>query len=205
MTSLKELSSTRKLAYLGVFAALATALMYIEIPYPFSAFLRIDLSDVVVIVVAVLIGLKEGVLIAFIKAFIHLLFPGLNPTFGIGELAAFIASITYILSFVTLTNKLNLNVILSSVISIVVMSLTLTFFNWILFVPLYDTLYLQPNNLIDIFKSFTANYPYLFDGEYMKFVFGLFIPFNLIKGTIIYVLFFAVNKSLKLIEEKQTT
>ena len=122
-----NMSETRKIALLGILSSIGAALMYIEIPITLFNFLRIDLSDVVVLVVFVTFGFKEGVMVAFVKSFIHFLFPGTNPTYGIGEIAAFIASVSYIGGYYIAKNRLSLNKLHSAIFSIIVMSLFLTF------------------------------------------------------------------------------
>lgn len=180
-----SMSETRKIALLGILSSIGAALMYIEIPITLFNFLRIDLSDVVVLVTFTVFGFKEGVLVAFVKSFIHFLFPGTNPTYGIGEIAAFIASVSYIGGYYIALNKFNLKKIYAFVFSIVFMSILLTFLNWIIIAPLYY-----------IFL-YSDTYPDIFNWIYIDSIVSVFLPFNLIKGSVIFSVFYIVDKSLK--------
>lgn len=178
------MSETRKIALLGILSSIGAALMYIEIPITLFNFLRIDLSDVVVLITFSVFGFKEGVLVAFIKSFIHFLFPGTNPTYGIGELAAFIASVSYIGGYYIALNKFRLKQIYSFVFAIIFTSTLLTFLNWIIIAPLYY-----------IFL-YSDSYPDIFNWVYIDSIVSVFFPFNLIKGIVIISVFYIVEKSL---------
>ncbi|QMS84287.1 ECF transporter S component [Candidatus Xianfuyuplasma coldseepsis] len=185
MTSIQSLSQTQRLTALGVLSALATALMYLELPFVFYNFLRIDLSDVVVLLVFIFFGAKEGLLVAFVKSSIHFVFPGTNYTAGVGELAAFLASAAYIGGFYFATNKLNLKVLLSMVFSVVFMSLLMTFANWLFITPLFGI------------ALAGEVFPNIFNPTYITTILSVYIPFNLIKGGIIMAVFYATYNALK--------
>lgn len=186
MSDIRSLSSTQKLVLIAMLSALGTLLMYLELPWIFYNFLRIDLSDVVVLIALVVLGVKEGLLIAFIKSFIHFALPLSNYTAGIGEMAAFIASGAYIIGYYFAANKLNLGVIVSMIISVVFMTLLMTFLNWLVITPLYGIV------------LFGDLFPNIFDSEYITGIISIYIPFNLLKGAVIMVVFGSVAKSLNL-------
>lgn len=187
MVRVDRFSSTYKLVLTAVLSGLAILLFYFELPVTFYNFLRIDLSDVVVLVALVFLGVKEGLYIAFVKSLIHFIFPGLNPTGGIGETAAFIASASYIVGYYFASNKLNLRVIPSLVVSIVFMTLVMTFLNWALFTPLYFTYYgdVWPNQ---------------FNWVFIWSILSVYVPFNLLKGVVIASVFYAIYKALNYLE-----
>jgi len=188
----KDMSETRRIALLGVLSGIGAALMYIEIPITFFNFLRIDLSDVVVVMTLMILGFKEAIVVAFVKSFVHFLFPGTNATFGIGEAAAFIASASYVIGFYLANIKLKLNKIYSSVISIIFMSSVMTVLNWIIIFPLY---------YIVIYND---SYPNLLNGVYINTILTVFLPFNLIKGGVIFSVFLALERSLEEIIKKNS-
>lgn len=186
MNGISSLSSTHKMVLIAMLSALGTLLMYLELPWVFYQFLRIDLSDVVVLVAFVVLGMKEGLLVAFIKAFIHFALPLSNYTAGVGEIAAFIASASYIVGYYLASNKLNLGVIWSLVLSIVFMTFTMTFLNWLIITPLYGIVLFG-----DVFPS-------IFTTEYIIGIISVYAPFNLLKGAVIMAVFYSVSKALQL-------
>lgn len=182
---IQSMSETRRIALLGILSSIGVALMYLEIPITLFNFLRIDLSDVVVLVVFATFGFKEAVLVAFVKSFVHFLFPGSNPTYGIGEVAAFLASVSYITGYYIAKSRLKLSKLYASIFSITFMSVLLTFLNWIIIAPLYYIV------------LYSNSYPDLFNMVYIDSIVSVFLPFNLIKGVVIFSVFYAVEKSLK--------
>ena len=111
----RAISDTQRIVLLGVLSSIAVVLMYLEIPITLFSFLRIDLSDVVVLIAFSMFGVRAGITVGFVKSFVHFMFPGSNPTYGIGEAAAFIASVAYIGGFYISTIKFKLNKINCSV------------------------------------------------------------------------------------------
>ena len=90
-TSFKE---TKNLILLGVFIALGTILMLIEIPYPLVPFLKFDLSELIVLLTVELFGLIPAIMVAFFKSLLNIML-GLSATpMHIGATTAFIASTT---------------------------------------------------------------------------------------------------------------
>ena len=186
MNGINTLSSTHKLVLVAMLSALGTLLMYLELPWVFYQFLRIDLSDVVVLVAFVVLGFIEGFLVGFINAFIHFALPISNYSAGIGEVAAFIASASYIIGYYLASNKLNLSVIWSLVCSIVFMTLVMTFLNWLIITPLYGIVLFG-----DVFPS-------IFTGAYITGILSVYLPFNLLKGAVIMAVFYMVSRALEL-------
>ena len=180
-----NISDTQRIVLIGVLSSIATVLMYLEIPINIISFLRIDLSDVVVLIAFSMLGVRAGITVGFVKSFVHFMFPGSNPTYGIGEAAAFIASITYIGGFYISTIKFKLNKVYSAIFTIAFMSFILTFLNCIIIAPLY---YMVLSN---------ADYPNLFNTTYINSITTVYLPFNLIKGTVIFTVFLTIDKILQ--------
>ena len=128
---------TKKLVTVGILSALGAILMIIEIPYPLVPFLMIDLSDVVVLVVFAFYGWKEAALVGLLKALIHALTKGAVGPIFIGQITAFIASMSYVLGMYIATNKLNLNRLLSAVVAVAIVTLILTTANYLFITPIW--------------------------------------------------------------------
>ncbi|MEG1926957.1 MAG: ECF transporter S component, partial [Ruthenibacterium sp.] len=92
----KSRISTRKLTAMALFAAISTVLMYIEVPVPLMPpFLKLDISAVPIMIGAFAFGPLEGVVMAFIKALVHLLS---TQTMGVGEIADFLITGSFALT-----------------------------------------------------------------------------------------------------------
>ena len=87
------LTQTKKLTYSALFAAIATAVMFIEFPLPFMPpFLKVDLSGVVSLLAAFMFGPLPAVMITLVKDIIHFFS---SSTGGVGELADFLMISTF--------------------------------------------------------------------------------------------------------------
>ena len=81
------MTKTSKITYTAIFAAIATVLMYFELPIPFMPpFLKVDLSGAVVLIGAFIFGIAPAITMIGIKDIIHLTQP---QTGSSGEVANF--------------------------------------------------------------------------------------------------------------------
>lgn len=87
---MKKRMNTKKLVYIGLLAAVATALMYLELPLTFlfmPPFLKLDISGVPTLIGTFMFGPAAGIFISLVKDLIHLLS---SQTGGVGELSDFL-------------------------------------------------------------------------------------------------------------------
>ena len=187
-------NQTRKITTLGILGALGAILMtYIQVPYPPLAFLKIEFSDVVVLIAFLLFGWKEAAFLGVLKAVINALVWGLVGPYGIGQIAAFMASMTYVAGMylaikLTIQNKQWLTMILVVGLVTVVMVIA----NFFFVTPLYIGLSLSEAISFITPESFGFNV----GGGYIMAILIAYVPFNLIKGVLIMVIFFIVKKAL---------
>lgn len=86
-------ANTRKLTYCALFAAIATALMYFELPMPFMPpFLKLDISGVVSLLAAFMFGWGPAVMITLVKDMIHFFS---STSGGVGQIADFLMISTF--------------------------------------------------------------------------------------------------------------
>lgn len=191
-----EANQTRKIATLGILSALGAVLMLLEIPYPFVPFLQIDLSDVVVLVIFVLYGWKEAALVGVLKAVVHLLFKGPVGPAAIGQITAFIASMSYVVGMYVTSNKLNLNRYVGAVITVVIVTLLMTVCNYLFITPIWfgELTFLDIKDWVTP-QAFIENST--LQGGYLTTILIVYVPFNLLKGGIIVAVFIAISEILK--------
>jgi len=88
--------STRKIAIIGVFSAIAFVLMLFEFPLPFApSFYKFDFSDMPALIGGFAAGPMVGVMIEFIKVTLNILIQGPTPGF-VGEIANFVVGAAFI-------------------------------------------------------------------------------------------------------------
>ncbi len=192
-------NATRRITTIGILSALGAVLMLIEIPYPFVPFLTFDLSDVVVLVIFFIYGWKEAAVVGILKALVHLLFKGAVGPYAIGQITAFLASMSYVLGMYISTNRLNLNRYVSAGITVAVVTILLTVANYLFITPIWfgGLTFLDVQSWVTP-EAFGLNS----GGGYLAAIIIAYVPFNLLKGTLITLSFLGVYQVLKQYFEK---
>ena len=189
-------TQTRRISTIGVLSALGAVLMLLEIPYPFIPFLTFDLSDVVVLVIFAQYGWKEATWVGILKAVVHLLFKGPVGPIAIGQITAFIASMSYVGGMYLATNKLNLNRYVGAALTIVIVTFVLVVGNYFFITPIWFGM-----TFGDIQTAVTpAAFGFNMQGGYLAAILIAYVPFNLLKGLLITGTFLAITEVLKQIK-----
>ena len=173
-----------KLAILAALSAIGFVLMtYVKIPFvaPLS-FLEIEISDFIVILVLLLFGFKEAVLVAIIKTLCQLAIVGPVGLYGVGQITAIIASISYCLGmilFKKLINNKNIGYKILGYFSLVVLFTgIMTIANYFVLTPIYiQTFGLNKNDFVAMVGA----------NNYLVAIIFAYVPFNFIKGTIVSI------------------
>ncbi|ARJ51897.1 ECF transporter S component [Staphylococcus lutrae] len=164
---------TRQMITIGMLSAIAIVLMFIKFPLPFlPPYLTIDFSDVPAILATFTLGPIAGILVELIKNLLNFFFNMSDP---IGPIANFLAGTSLLwVSFQIYRSKKTMSqLVLGLVIATLVMTIVLAILNYFVLLPLYGLIM----NLSDI----THN---------LKLIIAAgIIPFNLIKGTLISIIF----------------
>lgn len=181
-----------KLAVTAVLTAMASVLMYYEIPLPFMPpFLKFDFSEVPVVIGSFAIGPIWGVVIELLKNLIHL---PMTQTAGIGEMSNFITGSIYVVTAGLIYNKFHSKpgIILSTSVATIVLALAGIPLNAFVTLPLYASVLGFTTEAI-VGMSQAVN-PLITD-KWSLIMWG-FVPFNLIKGIIVGVITFLVSLPL---------
>ena len=186
-------TNIRKLVLIALLGAVATVLMYFETPLPFMPpFLKLDASGVPVLVASFVLGPIEAVMVALIKALVHLLN---TQTGGVGELADFIITGTFALSAGFIyryfkTKNVNARVAAATVAGIAAIVFAGILANKFILIPFYSTM--MP--IDTIFELCGKVNPLVKDlNSYL--LYGV-APFNAIKGAVIAALTLLVYKRI---------
>lgn len=188
--------TTRKMAVIGMFSAIAMILHVIDFPLPFApSFYKLDFSELPVLVGAFAFGPVAGITIEAIKILLKLLIKGTSTAF-VGDLANFVIGCSFILpaSAIYHFKKSKKNAILGCVIGTVILTLFGTAFNAIYLLPAFAKLYGMP--LDSILAAGSAVNPLMREGSIVSFVICCVAPMNIIKGGSVSLVTMLIYKPL---------
>ncbi len=187
---MKATVKVRRITVTAMFAALATILMFFEIPVPFMPpFLKLDPSAVPILIGGFILGPVAGVAMVFVKAFVHFFS---STTGGVGELADFIITSSFVVmaAIVYRRHHTKKGAVLACLAGTTVLAIVGVLANKFLLLPFYSTV--MP--LEAIFKACAAVNPLIKDTN-TYLMYGV-LPFNLIKGIAISLITFPVYKRM---------
>ncbi|GEP84782.1 riboflavin transporter [Staphylococcus piscifermentans] len=171
----------KRFIIISMMSAIAFILMFIKFPLPFlPPYLTLDFSDVPALLATFLFGPVAGVIVELIKNLLNFLFNMGDP---IGPVANFAAAVSFLLTafYVSKLSKGKLNIIIGLIAGTLVMTLVLSILNYFVLLPLYGMIM----NLADVVKNLK-----------IIIVSGI-IPFNIIKGIAVSIIFLLLYKRLK--------
>jgi riboflavin transporter FmnP len=175
--------TTKTFVITAMFAALSAALMFFEFPLPFlPPFLKLDLSDIPVLIGAFVLGPVPALAIVLIKDVIHLLN---TQTAGVGELADFLVTGTFALTagYIYRGMKSKYSAIVGSVIGIIAMTIMGAVSNLYILMPFYEKV-----------MGFTLKEMNI--SSLNAYIVYAIVPFNIIKGIIVTIVALIVYKRL---------
>lgn len=191
----ERIFTTRKVAVIGIFSALACVLFILEFPLPFLApsFYELDFSELPALVGAFSFGPVAGVMIEFIKIVLKLLIKGTSTAF-VGDLANFVIGCSFILpaSIIYEFGKSRKSAVISCVTGTLCISVFGSVFNALYLLPAFSVLYGMPMDAL--IAMGTKVIPAIRDIP--TFVIFAVAPFNLIKGTAVSIITMFVYKKL---------
>ena len=98
-------AATKKIVLVGVFGAISTVLMFLSFNVPFiPTFVKLDFSDLPVLLGGYILGPVYGSFIAIIKILLNFVYNG-SMTYGIGETVNLIGSLSFMLPAVILYQR----------------------------------------------------------------------------------------------------
>lgn len=188
--------TTRKVAMIGMFSAIAMILMLFEFPLPFApAFYELDFSELPILVGTFAFGPAAGVMMEFVKILLKLLFKGTSTAF-VGDLANFAVGCSFILpaSVVYAFRKSKKNAVIACIVGTLFMTVFGTAFNAVYLLPAFSKLYGWPLESL-LAMGVEAN-SLVKEGSIVSFVICCVAPLNLIKGASVSLLTLLIYKPL---------
>lgn len=215
--SVKSNGLTNIIAY-ALIGCIAFVVMKFSFPImPGVGFLKFDFSDVIVTIGMFIFGAVPGIIIALIRMVLSLIFSGFALPSVVGEVAAFLATLSFSLPFYFLSRGINaenrntkqgrIMPIVGLLIGILAMTLVMSVANAFVLTPIYAVTSV-PN--LPAIGSYGALYQFtekVYLGQLLHlpsmqtYIFTIIVPFNLLKGAIngvaVYLLFEATIKTIK--------
>ena len=179
-------SAARRAAYIGIFAAMAALLMYLEFPLPFApSFYQIDLSEVPVLICSFSMGPVAGVVCELVKVILKLLLKGTTTAF-VGDFANFVVGCSFILPATIVYHrfKTKKGALAGMLTGTVTMSIFGSCFNAIYLLPAFSALYGLP---LDQLVAMGTAVNGMINSVSTLVLFAV-VPFNIVKGLLVSLL-----------------
>lgn len=192
----ERILTTRKMAMIGMFSAVATILHLFDFPIPFAPpFYKLDFSELPILVGTFAFGPVSGVMMEFLKILLKLFIKGTTTAF-VGDLANFVIGCSFIIpasaiySFV----KTKKGAIISCITGTLILTVFGTAFNAIYLIPAFSKLFGMPMESI-LAMGVEAN-RFVKEGSLISMVIWCVAPMNLIKGGFSSIITLLIYKPL---------
>lgn len=188
-------SPARRSAYVGIFAAIAAVLMYLEFPLPFAPFFyELDFSEVPVLICSFSLGPVAGVVCEFLKVVLKLFLKGTSTAF-VGDLANFVVGCSLILpaSVVYFARKSKKSAMIGMGVGTAAMTLFGSLFNAVYLLPAFSVLYGMP---LDAIVAIGTDVNGAINSVSTLVLFAV-VPFNLLKGVVDSIITFLLYKHIE--------
>ena len=170
---------TKDMTKVAMLSVIGFVLMYFQLPLTFVAppFMKLDISDLPVLMGAFTMGPVYGVIIAALKNLMHIIFKG-TMTAGVGELSNFIISSTFavVSSYIYRKHKTYKGAVLSMTVGVLAMTILAMTSNYFVVFPLYGKV-MPMEAIIAMGSAITPK----ITGLFTMMIYSV-LPFNLIKG-----------------------
>ncbi|MFE8695616.1 ECF transporter S component [Cytobacillus sp. FJAT-53684] len=167
---------------IGMLSSISYILMLLNFPIPpFPGFLMIDFSDIPALIAVLIFGPVAGILVELFKNILDYFMTGSATGVPVGHIANFVAGILYILPTYYVYNKLKTKkgMTFGLVVGTLIMAIIMSVLNYFVIYPAY---------------TFFLNMPAMSAPEIRTVVVTAILPFNIVKGlliTIVFMLLFA--------------
>jgi riboflavin transporter len=170
---------------IAMLSSISFILMLLNFPIPpFPGFLLVDFSDIPALIAALIFGPVAGILVELIKNVLNYLTVGSATGVPVGHVANFLAGIVFVLPTYYLYQKLKSRkgMVFSLVASSIIMAVIMSILNYYVILPAY-TIFL--------------NSPAMSAVQTRQMIVTAILPFNVLKGIIMSIVFFLLFTRMK--------
>lgn len=171
-----SVSKIQKLVTIGMLGAIGYVLMMMNFPFPgFPTFLQIDFSDIPALIGAIIFGPIAGILVELLKNILDYIMTASDTGIPVGHFANFIGGVAFILPTYFVYKKMGTRrgMVYGLVGGTIFLALFMSLVNYFVLLPTYSVLMNWNMSGTEIRTMITT----------------AIIPFNLIKGTLIAIVF----------------
>jgi riboflavin transporter len=172
--------NVKALVSIGMLSSISYLLMLLNFPLPpFPKFLFVDFSDIPALIAALIFGPIAGILVEFFKNVLNYIATGSETGIPVGHISNFLAGILFILPTYFLYNKIKTKkgMTLALILGTITMSIMMSILNYLVILPAYTAL---------------LHFP-----DMRNLVVPAILPFNILKGVIMSVLFMLLFTRLR--------
>ena len=186
----------RHMTTIAIFSTISI-ILYLTLKFSlpiFPSFLKVNFSNLPILLGGFLLGPVEGLMIIIIRTIVVLPFSG---TFFVGEMADLIisSSIMLVSSIIYIRNKTRKGAILALILSIITWVIVGCLANYFILVPAYVTLFFGGN--VDAFLPLLSIIPNVNENNYViRYVLLGALPFNLMLSLVVCIITYFVYKRL---------
>ena len=186
----------RHMTTIAIFSTISI-ILYLTLKFSlpiFPSFLKVNFSNLPILLGGFLLGPVEGLMIIIIRTIVVLPFSG---TFFVGEMADLIISsaIMLVSSIIYIRNKTRKRAIIALILSIATWVLVGCLANYFILVPAYVTLFFGGN--VDAFLPLLSIIPNVNENNYViRYVLLGALPFNLMLSLVVCIITYFVYKRL---------
>ncbi|MEK3853308.1 ECF transporter S component [Cytobacillus sp. FSL H8-0458] len=181
----------KSMVAIGMLSSISYVLMLLNFPIPpFPQFLMIDFSDIPALIAALIFGPAAGILVELIKNILDYFMTGSATGVPVGHIANFAAGILFVLPTYYVYRKLKTKkgMTFGLVIGTMVMAVIMSVLNYLVILPAY---------------TFFLNFPAMSAPEMRTMIVTGILPFNILKGLIISIVFMLIFTRMRTWVEKQ--
>lgn len=191
MKKSKQSSNLLKMIIIALLGTISMVLLFLNFPLPFlPPYLKIDFSDVPALIASLIFSPLAGIFVIAVKNLLYLLIGGGEP---VGVAANFLAGVLFVAPVALIYHKRKgvKSIVSGLVIGTIIMAVAMSVLNYLVILPIYAWFMGMEKMQIESVKRFAVLYGIL--------------PFNLIKGIIVSMLFVPLFMRMRTwIEQKQT-
>lgn len=193
--TVKQVSKTRRMAYIAIFGVLGAVLMFFEVPLFFApSFYEIDFSEVPVLITTFYLGPVAGVTTELLKIILKLLLKGTSTAF-VGDFANFFIGCSFVLpaSIVYHARKSKKSAVAGMALGTMCMTVFGSAFNAFYLIPTYSRLFGMPlEAIVGMGTAVNANI-----NSVTTLVLFAVVPFNLLKGVLVSIITYLLYKRVE--------
>lgn len=164
-----------RLIILSLLGTISFVLFFLNFPLPpLPAYLKVDFGDVPALIGALILSPVAGVIIIAIKNILYLIIGGGSP---VGVVANFLAAVMFVLPVAIIYHKVKgvKSIISGLVIGTIIMAIGMSILNYLVILPIYAFFMGMEEMKIEAVKRAAV-------------IYGI-LPFNLLKGLIVGLIF----------------